>query len=97
MPAEYKIDKSQRMVFSVAYGIMNELDINSHQEKLRDDPDFDPGFSQLVDCTDLQKPMICLQMESTSWQEDIYSGLNQKERLLLPKSFCTVCFGCFKY
>ena len=55
MSAEYKIDKSQRMVFSVAYGILTDLDINSHQEKLRDDPDFDPGFSQLVDCTDVTK------------------------------------------
>ena len=55
MPAEYKIDKSQRMVFSVAYGTLTDLDINSHQENLRDDPDFDPGFSQLVDCTDVTK------------------------------------------
>jgi len=54
-------------------------------------------FRNLLIAPMLQKPMICLQMESTSWQEDIYSGLNQKERLLLPKSFCTVCFGCFKY
>ena len=55
MPADYTIDKSQRMVFSKAYGILTDQDIISHQEMLRDDPDFDPGYSQLVDCTGVTK------------------------------------------
>jgi hypothetical protein len=55
MPADYTIDKSQRMVFSKAYGILTDQDIISHQEKLRDDPDFDPSFSQLVDCIKVTK------------------------------------------
>lgn len=55
MPVEYTIDKSRRMVFSKAYGILTDQDIISHQEMLRDDPDFDPGFSQLVDCTGVTK------------------------------------------
>ncbi|MGB3647867.1 MAG: hypothetical protein WBF36_01945 [Desulfobulbales bacterium] len=55
MPAEYKIDKSRRMVLSVAYGILTDQDVQSHQEMLRDDPDFDSSFSQLVDCTDVTK------------------------------------------
>jgi hypothetical protein len=55
MPADYTIDKSQRMVFSKAYGILTDQDIISHQEMLRDDPDFDPGFSQIVDCTKVTK------------------------------------------
>jgi hypothetical protein len=55
MPAEYKIDKARRMIFSVAYGTLTDLEVHSHQEKLRDDPDFDSSFSQLVDCTDVTK------------------------------------------
>ena len=55
MPTEYKIDKSLRMVFSKAYGDLTNQDVNSHQNRLRDDPDFDPSFSQLVDCTDVTK------------------------------------------
>ena len=53
MPAEYKIDKSQRMVFSKAYGNLTDQDVYSHQEMLREDPDFDSNFSQLVDCTNV--------------------------------------------
>ena len=50
MPADYKIDKSRRMVFSKAYGNLTDQDVFKHQDKLRNDPDFDPSFSQLVDC-----------------------------------------------
>jgi hypothetical protein len=53
MPADYKIDKSRRMVFSKAYGNLTDDDVFTHQDKLRNDPDFDPSFSQLVDCTDV--------------------------------------------
>jgi hypothetical protein len=53
MPADYKIDTSKRMVFSLAYGNLTDPDIFKHQDKLRNDPDFDPGFSQLVDCTNV--------------------------------------------
>jgi hypothetical protein len=53
MPADYKIDQSKKMVFSLAYGNLIDQDIFKHQAKLRTDPDFDPSFSQLVDCTNV--------------------------------------------
>jgi hypothetical protein len=53
MPADYKIDKSKRMVFSITYGNLTDQDVYAHLEKLRNDPDFDPSFSQLVDCTNV--------------------------------------------
>ena len=55
MPAQYKIDTARRMVFTVAYGILTDQDAYTHQEKLRDDPDFDPSFSQLIDSTNVTK------------------------------------------
>jgi hypothetical protein len=53
MPADYKIDTSKRIVFSIAYGNLTDQDVNAHLEKLRNDPDFDPSFSQLVDGTNV--------------------------------------------
>jgi hypothetical protein len=53
MPADYKIDTSKRMVFSIAYGNLTDQDVFAHQDKLCNDPDFDPGFSQLIDCTNV--------------------------------------------
>ena len=49
MPADYKIDKTRRIVFSVLSGILTNDDIIGHQQRLACDPDFGPGFSQLVD------------------------------------------------
>jgi hypothetical protein len=53
MPADYKIDTSKRMVFSIAYGNLTDQEVYAHLEKLCNDPDFDPGFSQLIDCTNV--------------------------------------------
>lgn len=53
MPAEYTIDKAQKMVFSKAYGVFTDQEVYAHQDKLRNDPDFNPSFSQLVDCTNV--------------------------------------------
>lgn len=55
MPADYTIDKSLKMVFSVAHGEITDQDAFSHQERLRNDPDFDSSFSQLFDCTKVTK------------------------------------------
>ena len=56
MPAEYKIDKSKKMVFTKAYGILTDQEAYTHQDKLRNDPDFDPGYSQLIDSTNVKNP-----------------------------------------
>lgn len=58
MPAEYTIDKSKKMVFSVAHGILTDQDAFSHQDKLRNDPDFDPSFWQLADFTDVSQTHV---------------------------------------
>ena len=51
MPAEYQIDTLSGVVFSLAHGIVTDHDAYSHQDKLRDDPGFDPSLSQLFDFT----------------------------------------------
>ena len=55
MPAFYKIDKERRLVLSTIYGVVTLADGLTHQEKLRNDPDFDPSFSQLMDYTNAVK------------------------------------------
>jgi len=53
MPVDHKIDTSKKMVFSIAYGNLTDQDVYTNLERLRNDPDFDPSFSQLVDCTNV--------------------------------------------
>ena len=51
MPAYFKIDKEHKLVMSTIYGVFTLADGLAHQEQLLKDPDFDPNFSQLLDCT----------------------------------------------
>lgn len=55
MPAEYNIDTSLRIVFSAAHGTITDHDAFSHQDNLRNEVGFDPGFSQFFDFTKVTK------------------------------------------
>jgi hypothetical protein len=51
MPVFYKIDKERRVVLSSGSGTLTLADAKVHQERLENDPDFDPSFSQIADFT----------------------------------------------
>ena len=51
MPLIYVIDKQHRLVTSTASAVVTYSDITSHQSRLKNDPEFDPTFDQLVDGT----------------------------------------------
>ena len=51
MPTSYRIDRQQRLVITTAVDTFNLADGLAHQEKLAQDPDFDPNFSQIMDFT----------------------------------------------
>jgi hypothetical protein len=51
MPALYKIDKERRLVMTTGAGILTMAESLAHQNKLANDSDFDPSFSQLMDFT----------------------------------------------
>ena len=49
MPLSYVIDRQRRLVTSTASGVVTYADLLAHQNGLKNDPDFDPTFDQLVD------------------------------------------------
>lgn len=51
MPATYEIDKERRLVITTVFEQLTVADALAHQEQLSKDPDFDPGYSQLIDLT----------------------------------------------
>ena len=84
MPADYKIDKSKRIVFNIAYGNLTDQDVFKHQDKLRNDPDFDPSFSQLVDCTNvIQIDGLSLKAISVLADRDPF-GLGSQRAFVAP-------------
>ena len=55
MPAFFRIEKNRRLVISTISDVFTLADGLAYQEKLLKDPDFDPNFSQLVDCTQVAR------------------------------------------
>jgi hypothetical protein len=55
MPAFFRIEKKRRLVISTISGVFTLADGLAYQEKLLKDADFDPHFSQLVDCTQVTR------------------------------------------
>lgn len=55
MPAFFKIDRERGLVITTAAGVLTLADGLALQENLRKHPDFDPGFSQLMDCSHVTK------------------------------------------
>jgi hypothetical protein len=73
MPAFYKIDKEHKLVMSTASGAFTMADVLAHQEKLLNDPDFDPGFSHLMDFTQITKLELEANEVRTVAQRSIFS------------------------
>ena len=53
MPAGYQIDKSLGVIFTTGQGVLTGQDILTHRQRLRDDPNFDPSYNQLIDLRDV--------------------------------------------
>ena len=51
MPVRYVIDKQRQVVLSTASDRVTFAEFKAHQEQLMNDPDFRPGFNQIIDGT----------------------------------------------
>jgi len=58
LPVSYLIDQKQRVVFSRLTGAVTETEVREHNRTLRADPDFNPGYRQLIDCTGLTEILV---------------------------------------
>jgi hypothetical protein len=58
LPVSYLIDPNQRLVFSRLSGTVTEPEVHKHNRTLRADPDFNPNYRQLVDCTGVTEILL---------------------------------------
>ncbi|MGB6430592.1 MAG: hypothetical protein WBF06_08395 [Candidatus Acidiferrales bacterium] len=82
MPASYRIDKPRRVVLSVGSGRLTASDILAHQQKLVQDPDFDPAFSQFWDFTTVVENDITADDVRTIAAITIFSPLSRRAALV---------------
>lgn len=62
MSVSYRIDSEHRVVFTNGSGAVTGEDLLHHNNSLSSDPDFDPGFNQLMNFTEATGSDISSQM-----------------------------------
>ncbi len=54
MPVLYTIDSERRVVFTQVVGVVDGEQLHAHQDRLRNDPDFQADMRELMDCLELK-------------------------------------------
>lgn len=60
MGVSYHIDMQEQIVWTRAYGSMENDDLVLHGHKVKKDPAFDPGFQHIIDLSEITKNRINL-------------------------------------
>jgi hypothetical protein len=58
MPISYAIDPIEQLATSRLWGVMTDDEVRDHNERLRTDPAFNPGYRQLVDMTEVTESRV---------------------------------------
>lgn len=58
MPATYRLDLVNRVVWSRAWGVVRNEELAAHSRKLVTDPRFAPDFRQLQDLLDVEEALL---------------------------------------
>ena|ERR1700682_5115269 len=73
MPVSSKVDKDRKLVICELFGDITDEDGPALQRLIRDDPDFDPSFSQLLDMTGITKAAISAETIRTLAHTSVFS------------------------
>lgn len=82
MPSFYKIDKDRRLVLSTGWGAFTLADAVSHQRKLAQDRDCDPGFSQIADFTQVTQFDLTTDDMHRFAQSSVFSPVSRRAVLM---------------
>jgi hypothetical protein len=58
MPVVLKIDPHRKVVYSAFYGKVTDAELLGHGKAISSDPDFNPGFSEIVDFSSVTNAAI---------------------------------------
>jgi len=73
LPASYTIDGDRRIVFSRIWGTATEDEVREHGLRLRNDPEFQPDFRQLLDLSDLTEILVGSEMVRNAARDQFFS------------------------
>jgi hypothetical protein len=78
MPASYVIDPKRLLVSSTLSGAVTDGEVHDHNQRLRNDPAFNPGYRQLVDLTGVTEIIVSTRMiNQTSIDQFFNAGVRR--------------------
>ena len=86
MPLSFAIDKQRRLVISTASGTVTYSEIAAHQVGLKNHPDFDPSFDQLIDGTGVTKVAVTVEEIRTVARQRIF-GPESRQAIATSSDF----------
>jgi len=78
MPAFYKIGKERNLVLTTGSGFVTKEEVLTLQDQMRNDPEFDPSFSQVADFAQLTNTDIGMADLRTFAQRDVFSNHSRR-------------------
>jgi len=76
--AFYNIDKERRLVLSSGAGVLTKEDLQGHMDRLSNDLDFDPEFSQVLDFTQINLVEVSPEDVRQLAQRNIFSPRSRR-------------------
>jgi hypothetical protein len=73
LPISYDIDKKQRLVTSRLWEVVTNDEVDDHNRRLRTDPDFDPGYRQLIDLSGITEIRITTPKVTAAAQDQYFA------------------------
>jgi hypothetical protein len=73
LPASYSIDTDRKIVLSRIWGTATEDEIRDHGQRLRNDPQFQPDFRQLLDMSELTEILVGSEMVRNAARNQFFS------------------------
>ncbi len=73
MPISYDIDKKRRLVTSRLWEVVTNDEVDDHNRRLRTDPDFDPGYRQLIDLSGITEIRITTPKVTAAAQDQYFT------------------------
>ena len=86
MPLSFDIDKLRRLVISTASGTVTYAEIAAHQVGLKNHPDFDPSFDQLIDGIGVTKVAVTVEEIRTVARQRIF-GADSRQAFATSSDF----------
>ena len=95
MTVSYTIDSKQQIVFTQVVGVVDGLELHQHQNRLRDDPCFQPEMRELMDCMGIKdaklRSIIYSQLVRCSpW------GSSARRAIIVPSPFAFCLLKIFQ-